>query len=629
MKCSLILTALAAVASAHVHMASPPPLRAKENPNVVKVDDSINSPLNPDGSNFPCKGYHLDTAEMGSVADYAPGSSQKVTFAEGGAGHNGGSCQVSISVDGGNTFKVVRSFMGGCPVIADGNGGQSPNSGLDFTIPKDTPAGPALLSWSWNNRVGNREFYQNCASITVTSEGAGSESIPFDQRPEMFTANLGKGCTTAESIDVEYPDPGPDPVIHPSAKLGDPTGGEACGKAISGSAPKFPGAKNGAKEVLPDSPSSSTLPAPATGNSGTPNSGEPKPVVPVPDTTLTLDPTELGRCGPVDGTSYTCKGSSHGPSCSSFGYCGKTAEHSGPGCQAQFGECSGVAGIRASSAKSLAVKSTATSVQSTASSFLGEQQSSAASSSPAPPKTGPELTTSASFATNTGTATSSILLSEDKTASITATETPAVPVSSGDASTPVAGLPIHPDGKCGVLPEGKFTCVGSGRGCACSSAGWCGVSPAHFGQGCQSAFGTCSDVAALCKVTIQSGTPGNGTTKAMKSVGEVPTTSLVLTTVPVLTVTVTETAAAETGTVNTVAVPTTLETQTKSATTSEVNSEVSSETSAEATAAATIVPRFKRPAGSFLDFFDGPKPVGKIGTKGPKPILGGPFNTRH
>lgn len=621
MKYSLILAALAVAASAHVHMASPPPLRAKENPNVVKVDDSINSPLNPDGSNFPCKGYHLDTAEMGSVADYAPGSSQKVTFAEGGAGHNGGSCQVSISVDGGNTFKVIRSFMGGCPVIADGNGGQSPSPGLDFTIPKDTPAGPALLSWSWNNRVGNREFYQNCASVTVTPEGAGSETIPFDQRPEMFTANLGKGCTTAESIDVEYPDPGPDPVIHPSAKLGDPTGGEACGKAISGGAPKIPGAPNGAKEVVLDSPASSTLASPAAGNSGAPNSGAPKPVVPAPDTTLALDPTELGRCGPVDGISYTCKGSPHGSSCSSFGYCGKTAEHSGPGCQAQFGECSGTAGVGASSAKSLAVESPATSVQSATSSFLGEQQSSAASSPSAPSKTDVEPTTVSSTAANTKTAASSALPSEDKTASITAT---AAPVPSRDASTPVAGLPIHPDGKCGVLPEGKFTCVGSGRGCACSSAGWCGISLAHFGQGCQSAFGTCGDEAALCKVTVQSGTPGNGTANATKSVGKVAITSLVLTTVPVVTVTLTETAAAETGTMNTVAVPTTLETQTKPAATSEVKPEASS----EPTANATIVPRFKRPAGSFLDFLDGSKSVGKIGTKGPKPTLGGPFNNR-
>lgn len=623
MKYSLILAALAAAASAHVHMASPPPLRAKENPNVVKVDDSINSPLNPDGSNFPCKGYHLDTAEMGSVADFAPGSSQKVTFAEGGAGHNGGSCQVSISVDGGNTFKVIRSFMGGCPVVADGNGGQSPSPGLDFTIPKDTPAGPALLSWSWNNRVGNREFYQNCASVTVTSEGAGSEAIPFNQRPDMFTANLGKGCTTAESIDVDYPDPGPDPVIHPSAKLGDPTGGEACGKVISGGAPKIPGAPDGAKEVLPDSPSTSTLDAPAGRNSGTPNSGAPKPAVPVPDTTLALDPTELGRCGPVDGTSYSCNGSPHGLSCSSFGYCGKTAEHSGPGCQPQFGECSGTAGI-GTSAKSLAVESSATSVQSPSSSFLDEQSSSFASLPSAPSKTAAEPTISSSAAANTEAATSSILPSGDRTASITGTDAP-VP-SSRDASTPPAGLPIHPDGKCGVLPQGKFTCVGSGRGCACSSAGWCGISPAHFGRGCQSAFGTCGDEAALCKVTIQSETPANGSANAKKTIGKLATTSVILTTVPVLTVTVTETAAAETGTMNTIAVPTTLETQTKPVTNSETQSEVKSEASAETTAAATIVPRFKRPAGSFLDFLDGPKSVGKTGNKGPKPTLGGPFN---
>lgn len=159
MKFSLLL-ALVGAASAHVHMTSPGALRSSDNPIAAAggvIDSSYNSPLNPDGSNYPCKGYHLDIAGnkpgSESVADWAPGSSQKVTFGTGGAGHSGGSCQVSLSVDGGETFKVIRSFMGGCPAVADSNGQGSLVPELPFTVPKDTKAGSAIFAWVWQNRV--------------------------------------------------------------------------------------------------------------------------------------------------------------------------------------------------------------------------------------------------------------------------------------------------------------------------------------------------------------------------------------------------------------------------------------------------------------------------------------------
>ena len=78
-----------------------------------------------------------------------------ITFRlEGSAIHNGGSCQLSISEDGGSSWKVIKSFMGNCPASA---GGVS----MSVTIPKDVKSGDVLFAWTWNNNTGNREFYMN------------------------------------------------------------------------------------------------------------------------------------------------------------------------------------------------------------------------------------------------------------------------------------------------------------------------------------------------------------------------------------------------------------------------------------------------------------------------------------
>ena len=82
---------------------------------------------------------------------------------QGSAIHEGGSCQLSISEDGGSTFKVVKSFIGNCPSST------GPVT-MDFTVPSDVASGDVVFAWSWNNRVGNREFYMNwCAQLAVRS----------------------------------------------------------------------------------------------------------------------------------------------------------------------------------------------------------------------------------------------------------------------------------------------------------------------------------------------------------------------------------------------------------------------------------------------------------------------------
>lgn len=68
----------------------------------------------------------------------------------GGAPHNGGSCQASLSEDGGKTFRVIKSYEGNCPVAG---------TEYTFNVPMDAKDGTALFAWTWFNKVGNREMY--------------------------------------------------------------------------------------------------------------------------------------------------------------------------------------------------------------------------------------------------------------------------------------------------------------------------------------------------------------------------------------------------------------------------------------------------------------------------------------
>lgn len=70
----------------------------------------------------------------------------------------------------------------------------------------------------------------NCAAVEIMGS-AGEDTIKFDERPEIFQANIGNGCATTANTDVDFPAPGPDVVVSTDAKRSEPEGGEgACGK---------------------------------------------------------------------------------------------------------------------------------------------------------------------------------------------------------------------------------------------------------------------------------------------------------------------------------------------------------------------------------------------------------------
>lgn len=200
MKTFATITAMLGLVAAHMEMSNPPAFRSRHNPHTTNIDYNLVDPLAADGSNYPCKGYHslFNTPQGASVATWQPGSQQTLSII-GGATHNGGSCQASLSYDGGSSWKVIKSWIGNCPL----------KQNWPFTVPSDAPSGEAMFAWSWHNNIGNREMYMNCAHVTISGNNGGSLS----GRPDIFVANVGsKGnnCKTVEGSDVLYPNPGPE-----------------------------------------------------------------------------------------------------------------------------------------------------------------------------------------------------------------------------------------------------------------------------------------------------------------------------------------------------------------------------------------------------------------------------------
>ena len=288
-------------ASAHVVMNTPfgfPGLKVQS------------SPL---GQNFqfPCQFGPSAKYDFSNSTKIPAGESTLLSFT-GSAVHGGGSCQVAISTKPSadpKDWKVIHSMIGGCPATITQSTGNleqigtlngypqgkqcaSPDSdetdcvkSYKITIPKDVPSGQYYFSWSWFNKVGNREMYQNCAPVEVT----GSASSPdfLNTLPSMFVANVdGKPCTTTdtgpEKNVLDIPNPGTSVVRSTNPK--DATNPDVLGscKAV------YDGAK------APDTPANggtSASQAPAASSAAHAAISSMEPVVPSPTGTSVLSVT--------------------------------------------------------------------------------------------------------------------------------------------------------------------------------------------------------------------------------------------------------------------------------------------------------------------------------------------------
>jgi hypothetical protein len=241
----------------------PIPFRAAYNPYAVQstIDYSMTSPLNADGSNFPCKGYQSDmgTTAGTSVVTWNAGGAYNFTV-QGGATHGGGSCQIALSYDKGVSFKVIHSYIGSCPL--------SSGEDFQFTLPEDAPTGSSMFAWVWYNEIGNREIYMNCASITIDAGSGSKPSTAFASRPDLFIANLDNGCTTVEGKEVQYPDPGPAADVTTKDSVADDSGSYtgtcAAVKGIGGSGGAAPSGGSGSNPTSAASPSTTAAAAQTT-----------------------------------------------------------------------------------------------------------------------------------------------------------------------------------------------------------------------------------------------------------------------------------------------------------------------------------------------------------------------------
>ena len=206
------------VVLAHMQLFYPPTFGATNNPHrTAPADTELTYPYGCCGKliPYPCRGYLdlLGTPQGAPVATWAAGNEQNFSLT-GLGDHYGGSCQVSFSVDKGNTFQVATSFEGNCP--HRGKGVDPALQTFDFTVPADIPAGDVVFAWTWFNREA--EFNMNCAAITITpsANSAAAPSVPYSQRPGPLIADIPEpdnGCHTVKTTaEVKYPNPGPDVV---------------------------------------------------------------------------------------------------------------------------------------------------------------------------------------------------------------------------------------------------------------------------------------------------------------------------------------------------------------------------------------------------------------------------------
>ena len=266
---TLVLFLIIASVYGHMQMSYPPALRYKGNPySGDDVDYSLTNPLSSSGSDFPCHGSLdlLGTSKATPVASWTAGETYNMTIT-GGAPHNGGSCQASLSHDNGKTFTVIHSYIGGCPSGSE--------SSFSFRVPADAPpSDSALFAWTWQNKVGNREMYMNCAVVKL-ARGSGAVpagGVPLGSRPGIFEVNIGNGCQTPQSANLLYPNPGPDVDVNDPGAVPAIGSCETASSGSSGSSGTSPGSSSGDTSVAPGS-SASAGGSPSPGSDPSESSG--------------------------------------------------------------------------------------------------------------------------------------------------------------------------------------------------------------------------------------------------------------------------------------------------------------------------------------------------------------------
>ncbi|KAK9718724.1 hypothetical protein K7432_005320 [Basidiobolus ranarum] len=183
-----VLLSLVTLTVAHMEMIQPPPRNSKYNPTFQGTPDY--NMVNPLGV-YPCKGYG-----QGKVVQTVQAGSAISVKLNGIATHQGGHCQFAISYDGGKNFVVLSTIYNNC-IIAS----------LDYSVTIPSTAGSSknvIFAWAWINKIGNREYYMNCADIEITGSADG-----YITGPKLLVVNL-PGYPTIPEFPRDGPNDGRD-----------------------------------------------------------------------------------------------------------------------------------------------------------------------------------------------------------------------------------------------------------------------------------------------------------------------------------------------------------------------------------------------------------------------------------
>ncbi|KAJ1804887.1 hypothetical protein LPJ75_005469, partial [Coemansia sp. RSA 2598] len=163
------------------------------------LDENINAPIGThDTVHQPLCKY---TTPYGSpAARWKAGSTVSVDFNPHAAVHGGGHCQFALSYDGGNTFVVIHDELRYCFTGSPSSSNSGSVLKYDIALPKDLPSGEKVVfAWAWNNAIGNREFYMNCADVAIDGAPGGSFS-----GPQLLVANYGPETPFIPEFNGDY-----------------------------------------------------------------------------------------------------------------------------------------------------------------------------------------------------------------------------------------------------------------------------------------------------------------------------------------------------------------------------------------------------------------------------------------
>ena len=169
------------ITSAHVFMNDPPSRKnkySKEYTAQGNVDYNIMAPLYYDGSTypFPCKGF-----PKGPSTKTINGNIVNIKL-EGSAIHGGGHCQFGVTYDD-SKFVVLKTVIGNC--LTSG-------MNYNFDLPPNIPSGDITVFWTWINKIGNREYYMECADITVNNSNGNNSPVEIQGKELLVVNILGK-----------------------------------------------------------------------------------------------------------------------------------------------------------------------------------------------------------------------------------------------------------------------------------------------------------------------------------------------------------------------------------------------------------------------------------------------------